>query len=470
MFVQVLSHASLLVRHQERTLLIDPWLVGSCYWRSWWNYPPVDPKLYRDLKPDAVYLTHVHWDHFHGPSLSRFPRTTTMVIPYERSTRMRRDLEDMGFTHIVELAHGESLELAADFTITSYQFSLWGDSALVIEGGDIRVLNVNDAKFMGGPLQQMIDRHAPFTFVFRSHSSANDRACYESTDEAGEREHEAPAVYAQSFYRFIEKTKPTFAVPFASNHCHLHREVFAFNAKIQTPVEVERYVTSQGGFSGSQLKIMVSGDAWDSVHGFHLQYHTYFTERDRHLDRYRTEQQEKLEATYRTEEQSMVRLDEVQQFFARFFKAVPRVIRRTFRNKPIVLCARTGNDMACFTVDLAAGSVSQVSGEALGQGAIRYETTASILKMAMALNMFSHIGISKRVRYRTRREDRRYLVRFNSLLAAYEYEVLPLRAVFRFRTLQVYVRRWREVVLAIQFVVGFLRGKTRHQLEERFLR
>ena len=101
MYLQVLSHASLLVRHQERTLLIDPWLLGSCYWRSWWNYPPVDPKLYRDLKPDVIYLTHIHWDHFHGPSLRRFPRTTTIVIPYERSTRMRRDLERMGFARIV---------------------------------------------------------------------------------------------------------------------------------------------------------------------------------------------------------------------------------------------------------------------------------------------------------------------------------------------------------------------------------
>jgi UDP-MurNAc hydroxylase len=245
--------------------------------------------------------------------------------------------------------------------------------------------------------------------------------------------------------------------------------VFAFNAKIQTPTEVERYVNSRGGFSNSQLKIMVSGDAWDPAKGFHLQHHSYFAERDQHLERYRTEQQEKLEATYRAEARITVRLEDVQRFFGGFFKAVPWLVRRTFRRKPIVFCARTGKDVACFAVDLATESVTLVSGDALGPEVIRYETTASILKMAMALNMFSHIGISKRVRYRSRKEDRRYLVRLNTLLAAYEYEVLPLRSLFRLRTFHVYARRWREVMLAIQFVIGLLRGKTGHQLEEQFL-
>ena len=40
MSFKILSHASLLIKSDANELLVDPWLVGSCYWRSWWNYPP----------------------------------------------------------------------------------------------------------------------------------------------------------------------------------------------------------------------------------------------------------------------------------------------------------------------------------------------------------------------------------------------------------------------------------------------
>jgi UDP-MurNAc hydroxylase len=83
----------------------------------------------------------------------------------------------------------------------------------------------------------------------------------------------------------------------------------------------------------------------------------------------------------------------------------------------------------------------------------------------MPLNMFSHIGISKRVTYRSREEDAKHLKKFNELLAAYEYEVLPLRRLFSFRTVRVTGRRWREIILYVQLLVGMLAGKSIRQFE-----
>lgn len=67
---QIVSHAGLLVCGGDIQLVCDPWIVGSTYWRSWWNDPPVRRELIDSLKPDFIYLTSVHWDHFQGPSLS----------------------------------------------------------------------------------------------------------------------------------------------------------------------------------------------------------------------------------------------------------------------------------------------------------------------------------------------------------------------------------------------------------------
>lgn len=83
----------------------------------------------------------------------------------------------------------------------------------------------------------------------------------------------------------------------------------------------------------------------------------------------------------------------------------------------------------------------------------------------MALNMFSHIGISKRVKYKCRQADRPYIEHFNTLLAAYEYEVLPLARLFALRTFWVYLRRWRELVLYAELAAGMMLGKSTHDLE-----
>jgi UDP-MurNAc hydroxylase len=77
---RILGHACMLVESNGRRLLIDPWLIGSCYWRSWWHFPKAV-----DLTPDlfdvdAIYITHGHFDHFHYPSLRKFNRSVQIVI------------------------------------------------------------------------------------------------------------------------------------------------------------------------------------------------------------------------------------------------------------------------------------------------------------------------------------------------------------------------------------------------------
>lgn len=463
---QVLSHASLAVWSGNRLLLTDPWLLGSCYWSSWWNYPPVEPALMENLVPDAIYLTHVHWDHFHGPTLKKFSRDTLIVIPYERSPRLHRDLLQMGYTNIRQLPHGTSMDLSDGFRITSYQFSSpWGDSALVVEADGVKLLNANDCKIMGGPLNQILRRHGHFDFAFRSHSSANDRLCYEFYESDGSAVKDDLTSYARSFYNFMNKVKPTYAVPFASNHCYLHRDTYHYNDIVSTPVDVARFVESQGGFEASELSIMVSGDSWSIKNGFDIAEHNFFTDRDAHLKRYRDANATKLERTYKLEERTNVRIAEMERFFTKFFAAVPRFRKRHLMDKPIVFVATSGSDKTFFIVDVFRESVTELSECQLPDQPIVYEVPAIVLKKALSGNMFSHIGISKRVTYRLRQCDQLYLDEFKQLLAAYEYEVLPLNRLFSLRTLWVYARRWREVLLYISILKGMRAGKSFHQLE-----
>src|SRR5262249_46849750 len=68
MDLETLGHASLLIRDDAGApmLLTDPWLTGSCYWRSWWlqNYPQ-PPLLDGVNQVPFCFITHEHPDHFH---------------------------------------------------------------------------------------------------------------------------------------------------------------------------------------------------------------------------------------------------------------------------------------------------------------------------------------------------------------------------------------------------------------------
>lgn len=129
----ILSHAGLLVEHAGVRVVCDPWLIGSCYWRSWWNFPEPDPELIADLRADFVYLTHLHWDHFHGPSLRRlFGPKTRVLVPQVPTRRMLDDLRYLGFEDLVEIPHGGAVRLAAESSTPSRSRAIFSPRSLAV--------------------------------------------------------------------------------------------------------------------------------------------------------------------------------------------------------------------------------------------------------------------------------------------------------------------------------------------------
>jgi UDP-MurNAc hydroxylase len=442
---QVLSHAGLAVYADDLTLVCDPWLAGSTYWRAWWNYPPVPPELIAALKPDYIYITHVHWDHFHGPSLRRFDPATPVIVPRGQHDRMKWDLHELGFRRVIELPHGASLDLSPRFRLTSYQFGLIPcDSAVVIEADGTTLFNANDAKFMGLPLRQILRRHPRIDFVFRSHSSANSRLCFEVVDRPDAAVDDLET-YIATFARFAQKTKATYAIPFASNHCYLHRDVVQFNETIQTPGMVEEYFRRHG-IATPRVQVMVAGDAWSSDSGFHLGPTDYFSDRPRRLGEYLASRREVLERCYEAEAGAEIGLDDLERYFRRFFAAVPRPVRWLFRGRPILYVLRNGHGERCFWVDLHRQRVTPAGGDATRSHPIQIHTQALLMKQCVTMDMLSLLAISKRLRYRVTARHRKYVRLYDRLVNLFEYGSLPLRRCVRRRYLLVMGARWREVV------------------------
>jgi UDP-MurNAc hydroxylase len=459
---QILSHAGLLISAQNKTLVCDPWIIGSTYWRSWWNYPPVSEELIASVKPDFIYLTHVHWDHFHGPSLKKFDRATPVIVPKGHLSRLKRDLKTVGFKNVIELKHGESYQIARGFKIFSYQFFPMPDSGLVVEADGVTLFNANDSKFMGKPLAQIIHRHPRFDFVFRSHSSANSRLCYDIADSPAEVLDDT-ASYIRSFAAFAIKSQARYAIPFASNHCYLHRDTIGLNNTIQTPFAIKEYFEAEG-IRSPEAVAMVSGDSWSSEDGFHIDPNAsrFFTDREHHIAEYAERVRPTLEAFYEREARTTVSLKEMERYFNGLFDALPFSVRRFYRGHPIRYHL-TGDKTFLYEVDLSKCKVTAVEPGTDLKPMPEIHMSALIMKHAMAAKFCAQIGIGKRVRFKVTTGTKKYVDFLVFLMNLYESELLPVRAWFRFRFLETWVLRWREVALYLGIAADRVRS---HRLSE----
>ena len=61
-YIKIHGHSCLEFRSESTIILFDPWLCGSAYWRSWWNFPEPSSleKIIKDIsncKNIYLYIT-----------------------------------------------------------------------------------------------------------------------------------------------------------------------------------------------------------------------------------------------------------------------------------------------------------------------------------------------------------------------------------------------------------------------------
>ena len=96
MRLKTFGHACLAVEDYSNKLVLitDPWLIGSCYYDSWFleHYPSSNDINYLKTT-EFIYFTHEHPDHFHPLSIDLFSKATKILIPDFPTKTMKVFLE-----------------------------------------------------------------------------------------------------------------------------------------------------------------------------------------------------------------------------------------------------------------------------------------------------------------------------------------------------------------------------------------
>jgi UDP-MurNAc hydroxylase len=442
----ILGHAGLLVEHNGVQLVMDPWTIGSAYWRSWWNFPEPPPELIAGLKPDYVYLTHLHWDHFHGPSLRKFGPETKMLTPLPVTRRMVNDLNYLGFRDVTEIPSGGTVTLGQDFALTSYLFGPHLDSTAVVRGGNVTLLNANDCKIFGLPLAQLLKRHSPIEFVFRSHSNASAIPyCIDGYREKFSSLRVAKD-YENEFARFAIHCDARYAIPFASNHCFLHKDTRHYNDTAVVPEAAADRCNELAQQFGAATRaiVMAPGSSWSQSDGFSLTKFDGAARKD-YIDNLSEKYGLVLERQYAKEAETIGDFGAFRTYFESLMKSAPRFVHRRIGRFAFRITDPEG--VRYWVVDVPVRTIDEVRTQPSVDFTL--DVPAVVINDCTRNKMFSVWPASKRLNISLDSEGAfRKLGMLFTAWDAFELDNLPLTNNFKWRALGVYLRRWREVLEA----------------------
>jgi UDP-MurNAc hydroxylase len=438
----VIGHACLFIETGAERILIDPWLSGSCYWRSWWHFPPNTPIRQEFLEPDYIYLTHHHFDHFHYPSLRRISKTARVLIPRFGVDVMQAEVEHLGFRDVTEMPHAEPLTLESGTRLGSYQYGP-DDSAFVVERGGVVLADLNDCKIKGPASGPMLKAFGPPTFVFKSHSFAQAYpSCYDIKDPA-DAKLMTREDFLETFIDALRELRPKYAVPFASMVAFLHPESRHSNQWAVRPPEVVAAAAASDIATTTKTVLMVPGDTWSAEGGFALQPNDYYEKQDEWIAKLVEDSAPKLQQEEDEEREKMLTFDRFERHFGGFVRALPPMAWLLLK-RPMVFYVGSDTSAPYWVLDFRVRTVTRAATPPANWAAI-VKLREAVLADAIDKNVVAFAHISMRVKIDLAPGGVQTDFLFWGLLSLHELGYFPVTKMATARALNVLWRRRAEV-------------------------
>jgi UDP-MurNAc hydroxylase len=447
----IVGHACLFIETGVETILVDPWLSGSCYWRSWWHFPPNTPIREEFLNPDYVYLSHHHFDHFHYPSLRRISRTARVLIPRFGVDVMLHELAELGFNDVTEVEHGSVLKLPGGTRVASCQYGP-DDSAFVVERDGVVLADLNDCKITGASARPLLRTFGPPTFFFKSHSFAQAYPnCYNFADPA-DAQYMTREDFVATFIAEVREMRPKYAVPFASMVAFLHPESRPCNQYAVRPPEVVEAANASDTAADSKAVLMIPGDTWDSAKGFALQANDYYANRACWIERLIEEQDAKIAVADSADASVKLAFEQFDKFFTAFLRSLPPFVG-LMMSRPVAF--HVASDPNPFWVlDFHKRVVLRMALPPANRASV-IRMSEAMLSDAIAKNVVGFTHISMRIRIDLAAGGAPGDLLFWGLMAVGELGYLPLHRMLTPRAIRVLWLRRAEVASMLRSMLGF---------------
>ena len=420
------------------------------------------------------YITHLHWDHFHGPTLKKIikicNRNYKFLIPKTPETRLKFDLESVvGKENIFELSHCKKYNLIDDTSVLSFQSGpLLADSILSVSSNEFSVLNINDTKIFDLSMSHLLSLIPKPNYVLRSHSSANDRSCFRNLDGKN-RDYNFDKTrldYSKEFFDVCYKTKAEVAIPFASNMACLHKETFKYNSILNfSDYVVDDFNNLVHEYKNMTCKLLLPTEKLflennRQILNNSLRKDLKNKNRNDYLISYQNSLKEMLEKQYVIEDKTKVNTKLIISYFSKIIKSTPIIIRK-YLNNNIFIKVISKSETKIFRIDFMKKNIFIIKKIPSARNNVIIHVNAYVINDVCRQSHWNSIGVSKRLEVWMSPKNKRYLI-FNFLCNVIEINgFLPLNNILNLRFIFIWLRRYREIldILIYVFRIIFLKNK-----------
>ena len=211
-------------------ILCDPWLVDGVFEGSWCHFEKLKTKPQHVRGVDAIYISHIHPDHF-DERYFNFEKSTLIIVLDHSPNFLIRKLNSLGYTNLLKIKDGQTIKFR-EFELTMfapfskhhfYEAAIGNmiDSALLVSCDGVSALNSNDNVLTTESAERLYDKFGAISFAMLNYTSAGPYpACFDNLTES-EKHSECLRIKIKYFYHLkniIEILKPKFVFPFASAH------------------------------------------------------------------------------------------------------------------------------------------------------------------------------------------------------------------------------------------------------------
>ncbi len=149
--VKLINHASAKVRVDDVSIVSDPWYEGSVFHKGWklLHELTVEETKIHLQNTDYIYVSHEHPDHF-SPSFffnkeykSQILENKIQILFQETKDKRVLNFLKKNDYDVIEVPNNKFIKLKNNVRVKIIKFG-YVDSALIIEGSQERILNLND--------------------------------------------------------------------------------------------------------------------------------------------------------------------------------------------------------------------------------------------------------------------------------------------------------------------------------------
>ena len=243
--IRWVNHASFVLIAEDIRLISDPWLFGSAFNNGWdlISKTKFDVSEFRDIT--HIWFSHEHPDHFAPSVLSSIDKSTraniTVLFQETKDHKVQTFCKSLGFK-FQGLRNHQWFTLRPGFRVLCGKVPFY-DSWLLVEAGDLRILNMNDCVVDGEAVASDIAKQTGKVDVLLTQFSyANWIGNPEDKklrDESAREKLERVKIQIDSF-------APRYTIPFASFVYFSHEENHYMNDAINTIDRVHESLKKSG--------------------------------------------------------------------------------------------------------------------------------------------------------------------------------------------------------------------------------